>query len=59
MKRAYRMEAGLTRAWAIYRFNEDAGEYLFHSAHWSKTRARELSFDWKVKLVKIEFVISA
>jgi hypothetical protein len=50
-------------AWAIYLLNEECGEHLFHSAHWSYARAREMTFpEWKrdgkqPKIVKIKFEI--
>jgi len=61
MKRAYRMEPGLTRAWAIYTFCDEGykPEYLFHSAHWNKARAKEMAEGMgKTKIVKIHFEIA-
>lgn len=51
---------GPQTAWAIFLRDEDYDDaYYFHSAHWSRARARELlSPEWKrPKIVKIVFTI--
>ena len=44
-------------AWAIFLKEEGNDEYMFHSAHWSKARAKDMTCeDWKKpKIVKIIF----
>lgn len=46
-------------AWAIFLLDEDTGTYVFHSAHWSKARAKEMLWhEWeRPKIVKIAFTV--
>lgn len=51
---------GPQTAWAIFLKEEpDDTDYIFHSAHWSKARAKEMLWhEWKKpKIVKITFEI--